>query len=49
LTQLRSFPFIKEPEQQGLLALHGLHFDLASGELLSLEQETGRFVALSEN
>jgi carbonic anhydrase len=48
LAQLLSFPFIKESEEQGLLALHGLHFDLASGTLLSLEQETGRFVALSE-
>ena len=48
LAQLLSFSFIKESEEQGLLALHGLHFDLASGTLLSLEQETGRFVALSE-
>jgi carbonic anhydrase len=48
LAQLLSFPFIKKSEEQGLLALHGLHFDLASGTLLSLEQETGRFVALSE-
>jgi carbonic anhydrase len=48
LAQLRSFPFIKDSEERGLLGLHGLHFDLASGALLSLEQETGRFVALSE-
>ena len=34
--------------KEGLLALHGLHFDLGSGELLSLEQDTGRFVALPE-
>ena len=34
--------------QEGLLALHGLHFDLGSGQLLSLEQETGRFAALAE-
>jgi carbonic anhydrase len=48
LAQLRSFPFIAEREEEGLLALHGLHFDLASGELLDLERETGRFVALNE-
>jgi carbonic anhydrase len=48
LAQLRSFPFIQESEKQGLLALHGLHFDLASGELLDLDHDTGRFEALSE-
>ena len=48
LVQLRTFPFVREREASGLLALHGLHFDLESGALLSLEQETGRFVALSE-
>ncbi len=39
-------PF-RSPEARGggLLALHGLHFDLGSGELLGLEQETGHFVA----
>ena len=48
LTNMRSFPFIKEREGEGLLGLHGLHFDLASGELLALDQESGRFLALSE-
>jgi hypothetical protein len=35
--------------KEGLLALHGLHFDLGSGDLLILEEETGRFKALSEH
>ena len=48
LTKLRSFPFLKEREDQGLVAVHGLHFDLASGQLLALEQETGRFLVLVE-
>ena len=48
LVNLRTFPFIQKREESGLLAVHGLHFDLASGELLSLEHDTGRFVALSE-
>lgn len=48
LANLRSFPFIKKREETGLLALHGLHFDLGSGELLCLEQDTGRFVAFAE-
>lgn len=49
LANLRSFPFIKKRLKDGLLALHGLHFDLASGELLSLEQDTGRFATLPES
>jgi carbonic anhydrase len=48
LANLRTFPLLREQEEKGLLALHGLHFDLGSGELLSLEQETGRFVAFAE-
>jgi hypothetical protein len=35
--------------KDGLLALHGLHFDLGSGELLALEQGTGRFAAIGES
>ena len=46
--RITNFPFIKKREETGLLALHGLHFDLGSGELLCLEQDTGRFVAFAE-
>src|SRR3989337_1898154 len=48
LANLRTFPLLREQEEKGLLALHGLHFDLGSGELLSLEQDTGRFEAVGE-
>ena len=48
IANLGTFPFIQKRMKDGLLALHGLHFDLGSGELLSLEQETGRFAALGE-
>ena len=34
LANLRTFPFIEKRMKEGLLALHGLHFDLGSGELL---------------
>jgi hypothetical protein len=34
--------------KEGLLALHGLHFDLGSGQLLSLQPETARFLAVAE-
>ena len=32
-----------------VLALHGLHFDLGSGMLLMLDDETGKFVDLRED
>ena len=48
LARLREFPFVQKWVEQGLLQLHGLHFDLASGTLLELDEATGRFVALSE-
>jgi carbonic anhydrase len=48
LANLGNFPFIKQRMEDGLLALHGLHFDLGSGQLLGLEPETGRFTAFSE-
>jgi hypothetical protein len=35
--------------KEGLLALHGLHFDLGSGDLLRFEEETAGFKALSEH
>lgn len=48
IANLGTFPFIQQRMTEGVLALHGLHFDLASGQLLSLEEETGRFGALIE-
>ena len=48
LANLRSFPFIKKQVKDGLLALHGLHFDLGSGQLLALEEGSGRFAAIGE-
>jgi carbonic anhydrase len=46
LTNLRTFHFIKERVEEGLLALHGLHFDIGSGALLSCDEDDERFVAL---
>jgi carbonic anhydrase len=48
LAHLRSFPVVQEREGAGLLTLHGLHFDLASGSLIALDEEVGNFVALVE-
>jgi carbonic anhydrase len=47
LANLRTFPFIREREEQGLLRLHGLHFDLASGQLVVLDRASEQFEALN--
>jgi carbonic anhydrase len=46
LAKLRTFPFIQEREETGLITLHGLHFDIASGALFALDESAGRFGAL---
>jgi carbonic anhydrase len=46
LANLRSFPVIRAREQDGLVALHGLHFDIGSGMLIALDEDTDSFVAL---
>ena len=46
LANLRTFPFIKKSHKEGLLTLHGLHFDLASGSLLALDEAKGGFTEL---
>ena len=43
LANLRSFPFIAEREQQGILKLHGAWFAIASGRLHVLNEESGQF------
>jgi carbonic anhydrase len=48
LAKLRTFPFVQEREKEGLLEVHGLHFDLGSGALLMLDERTGKFVNLDE-
>ncbi|MET3559439.1 carbonic anhydrase [Bartonella japonica] len=48
LRNLETFPWIKARRGQGILTLHGVWFDLSSGELWSLEQETGRFIRVEE-
>jgi carbonic anhydrase len=48
IAKLRTFPAIRKCEEAGLLTLHGLHFDPASGSLIALDEEAGNFVALSE-
>ena len=48
LANLRTFPAIKEREDAGLLSLHGLHFNIGSGELLALDERGHVFTAVVE-
>jgi carbonic anhydrase len=48
LKNLRTFPFVRKAMEDGRLALHGLHFDIGAGELLQLDQASGRFEPLVE-
>ncbi|WP_455479357.1 carbonic anhydrase [Bartonella sp. B23] len=44
LKNLETFPWIKIRKDQGILTLHGAWFDISSGELWTIEQETGHFI-----
>lgn len=46
IANLRTFPFIKELEDSGELTLHGAHFEIPTGTLTVLDNETGQFVEL---
>lgn len=46
LENLRTFPFLREREQAGQLGLHGAYFDIASGDLLALNADSGEFEPL---
>jgi carbonic anhydrase len=46
IKNLRTFPFIKEAENKGRLNLHGAYFEIASGTLSVLNNQTDEFVAL---
>lgn len=45
LKNLRTFPFIAEKEQDGVLRLHGAYFGIADGLLHVLDEPTGKFDA----
>ncbi|AQX28544.1 carbonic anhydrase [Bartonella sp. JB15] len=46
LKNLETFPWLKARKDQGFLTVHGAWFDIANGELWSMEQETGDFVLI---
>jgi len=43
IDNLETFPFVRERENAGRLIIHGGYFGVATGELLSLNRETGAF------
>lgn len=43
LGNLRSFPWVREREEQGRLALHGAYFSIAEGVLYLLDEASGEF------
>ncbi len=43
LANLRTFPWLREREEQGLLKLHGAYFAIADGILHLLDEATGEF------
>jgi carbonic anhydrase len=47
IANLRTFPYVREAEQAGKLALHGAYFGVADGRLLALDEPTGTFVPLA--
>lgn len=46
IEHLRTFPAVTEREASGLLAIHGLHFDIATGTLLAFDEGQDRFAKL---
>ena len=47
IENLRTFPWISQPEKSGQLALHGAWFDISHGELWLLDPESGEFFPVS--
>ncbi|MCZ2203572.1 carbonic anhydrase [Bartonella sp. A05] len=48
LKNLETFPWLKTRKDQGILTVHGAWFDISSGELWSMEQETGNFLRVKD-
>jgi carbonic anhydrase len=48
IANLRTFPVVREREAEGLLALHAVHFDLGTGQLLAMQDGSESFAPLDE-
>ena len=49
LANLRTFPYVREREANGKLALHGAIFGTADGRLLALDEKQGVFLPVGES
>ncbi len=49
LANLRTFPWVKNLEDRGILHLHGAYFGVATGKLLALDEARGTFVPIAED
>lgn len=47
LANLRSFPAVTTLEERGHLSLHGAYFNISNGQLLALDEASGRFEAVA--
>jgi carbonic anhydrase len=47
IANLRSFPWVRAAEDAGALTLHGAWFDIGTGELLTLDETSGKFTVLA--
>ena len=43
LNNLRTFPYVREGEAEGTLAVHGAWFDIGTGELWVMDKQSGDF------
>ena len=43
IRNLRTFPYVQRLEAEGKLAVHGAWFDISTGELWVMDNETGDF------
>jgi carbonic anhydrase len=48
LQNLRTFPYVRELEAKGELALHGAYFGVADGRLFALDEAKREFVPIAE-
>ncbi len=48
LANLETFPWIRERVARGDLQLHGWYYDMASGDLMCLDPESGEYVSARE-
>jgi carbonic anhydrase len=49
LANLRTFEALKAREDEGLLTLHGLHFDIGSGTVIALDEDVDKFAVVPDD